>query len=122
MDAHRMSSLEYLDQNDVTSYLKDMMTIILESRPERPVDFMVDYFRNLVEGKTPFERSYHYVRLALGNDETFHDNILLAYRVLQKNEQNRGSMGTSKADYSRLVQLLCHDHPAETNKIIMNLI
>ena len=82
MDNNRISSIEYLDRSDVTSYMKDMLTILLETRPEKPVSFMVEYFRNLVETNSSFDRSYHYIKIALtylvsNNYDSFLDNMLL---------------------------------------------
>jgi len=33
---------EFLDRNGITTYLKDVITLVLENRPEEPLDFMAD--------------------------------------------------------------------------------
>ena len=43
------SSHEYLEKHGVTAYLKDMITVMLENRPEKPLEFVADYLTNALQ-------------------------------------------------------------------------
>ena len=97
---------EYLERHGVTPYLKDMMTLLLENRPENPVEFMREYFGNVVHGSTPLIRAYRYVRLGRTTQPAFMDNLVAAYTSLQC---RRGAVGVLGSDYQ--VSLFLGDRP-----------
>lgn len=40
--AAALSNEEYLDRYGVTTYLKDLVTLLLENRPDAPLEFATD--------------------------------------------------------------------------------
>jgi hypothetical protein len=56
-----MAPDEYLDKTGVTTVLKDMMTLLLENRPEDPIRFIADYLKNVPN--TCIMKSYKIITL-----------------------------------------------------------
>lgn len=38
---------DYLEKQQVGTYLKDAISFLLENRPENPIQFLADHFRNI---------------------------------------------------------------------------
>eukprot|EP00755_Sulcionema_specki_P014877 Sspe_Gene.57863::Locus_31750_Transcript_1_1_Confidence_1.000_Length_924::g.57863::m.57863 len=110
-DLQKLTSQEYLDKYSVTAYLKDVVTLLLENRPDSPVEFIADYFRNVIQGTSPMIRSYRYIKLTKRNRQAFWDNLVAAYATLD--EKRGGGVGLTGADMYRLLQLLCSDFPSD---------
>lgn len=100
-----------LHQLGVTAYLKDVVTLVLENRPEAPIEFIAEYFRNAAKGGGGISRSYRYIRLTQRHREAFMDNLLSAYTALDSKLHN--SAGLTGREYSKLLRLLCNDFPME---------
>lgn len=97
---------------------------MLENRPECPIDFMAEYFRNAKEGSTPLQRSYRYIRLTRHNREAFMGNLLSAYRSMHAN-RTRGLVagaGITKESYVRLLKLVCIDFPVDVIDAVFKVI
>lgn len=109
-----------LDQAGVSAYIKDVVTLLLENRPESPVDFISDYFRNAIKGSTGEQRSYRYIRLTNRHRETFMDNLLAAYTSLDSKLHE--SSGLTGVEYTKLLRLLCVDFPLEVIDTLFNVL
>jgi len=42
-----MPSEDYLEKQQVSGYLKEAISLLLENRPENPIQFLAEHFRNL---------------------------------------------------------------------------
>lgn len=112
-----ITSTEYLDKHGVTTYLKDVVTLLLENRPEDPMEFMADYFRNVVNGTSTIVRSFRYIKLTSRMRESFFDNLVAAYTSLnnttkQDDDGNAQAAGSfTFSELRELVLLVCQDFP-----------
>ena len=120
VDLVKLSSQEYLDKFNVTAYLKDVITLLLENRPSQPVVFISDYFKNVVQGTSPMIRSYRYIKLTKINRISFWDNLVAAYATLD--DRKCGGVGVTGADMKRLLHLLCVDFPPEIIISVLNIL
>eukprot|EP00756_Hemistasia_phaeocysticola_P059849 Hpha_TRINITY_DN36839_c0_g1::TRINITY_DN36839_c0_g1_i1::g.139788::m.139788 len=93
VDLTRLTPQEYLDRFSVTAYLKDVSTLLLENRPDEPLSFIADYFRNVIQGTSPLVRSYRYIRLTHRGRRAFWDNLVAAYATLD--EKRGGGVGVT---------------------------
>jgi len=111
-DPARMTPEEYLERYSVSAYMKDLLTVLLENRPEQPLDFIADYFNCAVNGVPPIMRSYRYIRLTKRNRQAFMDNLAQAYTIMSRSSEVPGS-GLTGANYMRLLHMVCADFPPE---------
>jgi hypothetical protein len=44
-----MAAGEFLEKQQVSDYLKEAISLMLENRPENPIQFLADHFRTLKE-------------------------------------------------------------------------
>jgi len=124
-DLARLSPEEYLERTGVTPYLKDVITLLLENRPAQPVDFIQDYFKNVILGTSSFLRSYRYICFTERGRQTFMDNLAAAYKTLDTCKTTcakRQNGGVSGADFSKLVKSLCRDFPQEHLNTIIEVL
>eukprot|EP01062_Namystynia_karyoxenos_P027980 TRINITY_DN21299_c2_g1_i1.p1 TRINITY_DN21299_c2_g1~~TRINITY_DN21299_c2_g1_i1.p1 ORF type:complete len:339 (+),score=119.24 TRINITY_DN21299_c2_g1_i1:94-1017(+) len=112
VDLTRLTPQEYLDRFSVTAYLKDVSTLLLENRPDEPLAFIADYFKNVIQGTSPLVRSYRYIRLTKRSRRAFWDNLVAAHATLD--EKRGGGVGVTGAELRRLLSLLCSDFPSDT--------
>ena len=70
------------DASGLTVYLKDVVTLCLENRPEDPVAFVAEYLRRVTRGASPVSRACQYLRLAPHHRRAFVDNAVVAHAVL----------------------------------------
>eukprot|EP00744_Colponema_vietnamica_P027970 GILI01042248.1.p1 GENE.GILI01042248.1~~GILI01042248.1.p1 ORF type:complete len:248 (-),score=39.55 GILI01042248.1:77-820(-) len=141
MSHSRSSSIdatdEYLDRTNVTAFLKDAVTLLLENRPENPIKFLADYFQAVVSGSTPIQRSYRYLRLSPHDRQIFMDNLFNAYLTLDTTRRSAatasGTAATGPAnaasksiwtcdDFSKLLALVCADFPPEVAETVLKVL
>ena len=96
----KMTPQEYLDRYSVSPYMKDLLTVLLENRPEHPIEFIADYFTCAVNGAAPIFRSYRYIRLTQRNRLAFMDNLAQAYTIMTRSSETPGA-GLTGAAYLR---------------------
>ena len=118
-DPRRLDSEEYLDRCGVTAYLKDVVTLLLENQPAKPIDFLADYFRTVIQGSSPLLRAYRYVRLASPSQDAFTDNLVAAYHAL---DVHRGSGVVAGSELLRLLRLIGKDFPINITRSLLLLI
>ena len=70
------------DASQLTVYLKDVLTLALENRPEDPIAFASDYLRRVLGGAGAVARAHQYLALSPHTRRAFTDNALLAFDVL----------------------------------------
>lgn len=117
---------EYLDRFGVTTYMKDVITLLLENRPEDCLQFMSNYFSNVVHGSSYMIRSYRYIKLTSRNREAFFDNLVAAYHSLNNSPPSSGSgsgssgsgqgatgMGITAVEMTKLIKQVCQDFPPD---------
>jgi len=119
MDPKKLQPEEYLDRYGISTHLKDIVTLLLENRPDKPVEFVSEYFRNAIHGSSPLMRSYHFVRLTRQSRSAFMHNLVSSYTALQSKS---GSVGLTGTDFAKLVKALCYDFPSQHMDSILSVL
>jgi hypothetical protein len=91
---------DYLDKTGVTTILKDMMTLLLENRPDDPIRFIADYLKHVPN--TSIMKSYRTITLNRSQEKSFMDNLVSAYITLE----NRRPEGIRGYEFIRLIKML----------------
>ena len=106
-----MSPEDYLEKTSLNANLKEAVSLLLENRPENPILFLADYFRNLMNGSgTNIMKAYKLITLNKHDAKSFEDNVFQAYTLLEKGSQSGGVRGL---EFIKLAQMLCIEHPHE---------
>jgi hypothetical protein len=86
-------------------YLRDVVRLLLANRTERPLEFIHQYFRGVLNGNNVVLREFAYVNASSRNRLSFIMNFEEAYK---------GSTWTEPItadDYHQLMKLICPDFP-----------
>ena len=103
----------------LTAYMKDVVALLLENRPEDPVAFVAEYFQNASRGNPPLSRSYNWIRLSDRSRMSFMDNLVTAYNTL---DSSTGAPGLTGKQFNKLLKSLCVDFPVDVVQGIMMLL
>lgn len=101
----------------MTAYMKDMVTLLLENRPDKPINFITDYFRNVLAGSNPLTRAIRFIRLSPAGHPAFEDNLVSAYAAL---DGRRGHIAAG--DLHKLLRLLCSEAPLNIARPILTIL
>lgn len=69
---------DYLDKQNVNFYLKEAVSLLLENRPENPILFLADHFRNIQQGSmnnSNILKAYRLITLNKYDAKSFSDNV-----------------------------------------------
>lgn len=130
---------DYLEKQNVGVHLKEAISMLLENRPENPIQFLAEHFRNLqqtpanlgglganvpsangvVASNVNILRAYRLITLNKVDMKSFSDNVFQAYTMLEK---DHGSSGIKGFDFIKIAKMLCVEYPPEILKGILTLI
>ena len=103
----------------LTAYMKDVVALLLENRPEDPVAFVAEYFATASRGAPPLARSYEWIRYSDRSREAFMDNLVTAYNALNS---STGGPGLTGKQYNKLLRQVCTDFPVDVVHSVMTLL
>lgn len=98
------------DRSQLSVYLKDVVTLALENRPEDPIAFASDYLRRVLGGAGAVARAHQYLSLSPHTRRAFTDNALLAFEVLSGDEEGEKPVPGRK--FNQLIDALLEDAPS----------
>lgn len=118
------------------SHLKEVISLLLENRPENPIQFLADHFKNLqqtpsnlgglapsvpsvngiVASSANVMRAYRTIMLNKHDMKSFSDNVFQAYTYLEK---DHGISGVKAFDFIKIARMLCIDYNPEIVKGIL---
>ena len=130
---------DYLDKQNVGVHLKEAISMLLENRPENPIQFLAEHFRNLqqtpanlgglganvpsangvVASNVNILRAYRLITLNKCDIKSFSDNVFQAYTMLEK---DHGSSGIKGFDFIKITKMLCIEYPPEILRCMLALI
>lgn len=130
---------DYLERQNVGTHLKEAISLLLENRPENPIQFLAEHFRNLqqtpanlgglganvpsangvVASSVNILRAYRLITLNRVDIKSFQDNVFHAYTLLEK---DHGSSGIKGFDFIKIAKMLCLEYPPEILKGILALL
>ena len=96
-----MKPEDYLEKQNIRKDLSDAINLMLENRPENPINFIHDYFVNHLECSTHINA---YNLLTMNKYNTANSlYIFEAFTLLEKGHDNSGVKG---ADFILILQML----------------
>lgn len=119
VDPESLTPEDYLDRFGITAYLREAVNLVLENRPQAPVEFLSEYFRNAVQGSSYLHRAYRFVRMTDRDRPSFMGNVVKAHRVLSR---RKGSVGVTGEEMHKLLGLLCHDLPTAVSEAVLGTV
>ncbi|KAK3733706.1 hypothetical protein QZH41_011237 [Actinostola sp. cb2023] len=104
--------VDFLYRTGVTSQFKDVIKLLLESRPEDPIAFLAEYFDNVADISTALIRAHQKICLVPYSRPAFYDNLMDAYDLLRYQKGGNGLRGLTGKIYGDVLTLLCRDLPS----------
>lgn len=101
---------EYLEKTGVSNTLKDLVTALLENRPQNPIQFISEYLK--ISSASGVLKSYKLIKLSKYNRRCFMDNLVSAYINLD-NKRGVSGQGITGIDYMKILKMICLDFPCE---------
>jgi Ca2+-binding EF-hand superfamily protein len=94
-----MSAEDYLDKVNMKTTLNDAVNLLLENRPENPLLFLYEHFKNASssgsnKNETNILKAYRLIQMNKHiSSESFDDNTFEAFTLLERGEDNCGVLG-----------------------------
>lgn len=98
---------EYLERHSVPFYLQDVVSLLLQSRDDRPLEFIADYFTEVLSGKNVLCRDFEYISQTPANRWAF---IVSARSVFAEFDT---AQLLSAPELLQLLRLICPDFPEQ---------
>ena len=98
---------EYLDTHHIPLYLNDVVTLLLRLRPAAPLDFIANYFAEVLNGTHVLLRDFAYISACPHSRWSFVLVIQDSFGRLSPNQE------LSAHDLLELLRLFCPDFPLE---------
>ena len=116
VDPESLTPEDYLDRFGITAYLQEVLSLVLENRPQAPVEFVAEYFRNAVQGSSYLHRAYRLVCMTDRGRPGFLGNVMKAHQILS---HRKGSIGVTGEEMTKLLTLICHNFPKKISEIVL---
>lgn len=100
-----LSPQAYLQKHQVNFYLRDVVGLLLRARDERPLDFIADYFAEVLNGTHVLLREFAYVNRCARDRWAF---VASAREALADLDQ---CALTTSSTLTQLLRLVCPDFP-----------
>ena len=97
----------YLERHHVEIYLRDVVSLVLRARTERPLEFIAEYFSQVLNGTNVLAREFAYVHECPRNRWAFMKEVHEAFGDLDQGQP------LTAAELAHLLRLLCPDFPLE---------
>ena len=106
-DDQSLTPDQYLQKHQVAYYMNDVIGLLLRARDEHPLDFLADYFAEVLSGTHVLLREYAYVNRSARDRWAF---VASAREALADLDQ---CAPTTAAALTQLLRLVCPDFPLE---------
>ena len=100
-----MSARKYLEKHHVIKYLQDAVGLMIESRAEKPVEYLAEYFRTVLQGSNVVRRRFGYANQTPRNRQSFVRQFYEAYSGFGDDDE------LTIEGFHQLLTLLCRDFP-----------
>ena len=98
---------EYLERHDVRTYLHDALALLLVHRPDKPLEFLAEYYRRARRGENVRNREFKYVNSTPRNRLAY----LALFRRTYAKLAERSDL--TFLDYLELQRVLCPDFSSQ---------
>lgn len=110
-----MNLNEYLDRKGLSSYFKDMLVQLASQQPANPIEFMREYFDNVVSGTPPLMKAFKLIKTSKPDSSTFVDAVNEAYLALTSS----GTQALGGKGLGELLGMLCSDLPISSSELLL---
>lgn len=107
-----LSQEEYLEKTGVSSVLKEIVTVLLETRPANAVHFISDYLKSSSSASPGVLKSYKLIKTSRPEQKSFMDNLVAAFMNLDS-KKNANVQGITGIEYMKLLKMVCLDFPSD---------
>jgi len=76
----------YIDRHNIHVFLKDVVSLLVQLRPERPLEFIADFFGNVLNGRHVLMREYEYINSCARNRWDFIKCVRDAFATFSRTE------------------------------------
>ena len=101
----KLTAQQYIAAHHIDVYLRDVVHLLLQSRNDRPLKFIADYFGKVLDGTHVLLREFAYVYSCPRNRWDFFKAFVEVVSDFETKEP------LTPTDLTRLLQLLCPDFP-----------
>mmetsp|Transcript_70221 Transcript_70221/g.116677 ORF Transcript_70221/g.116677 Transcript_70221/m.116677 type:complete len:351 (-) Transcript_70221:299-1351(-) len=102
-----LSDQQYIEKHSIQLYLRDVVALLLQARHERPLEFIGEYFGEVLSGTHVLLREYEYINSCVRNRLDFVRSVRDAFVDFPPSQKVSG------LEMAELMQLLCPDFPLE---------
>ena len=99
------SSSDYLETIDAEFYLNDVVSMILNTQPERPLEFMHEYFKTVNDMEHVVSKRFEYINATAHNRRAFLFACTRAFGHFGEGQE------VAIGDLYQLVTMLCPNYP-----------
>ena len=94
----------------MAAHMREVTQLLLEHRPEMPVEFVAEYYRHAARGSTPLMQSYQHMRRTRRSRAEFMEVLVAAYAGMEaKGGVAHGTI--SDVQFRQLLHAVCADFP-----------
>ena len=105
--SEELSAQEYIERHELGVYLRDVVTLLLRARDERPLHFVCEYFEGVLSGAHVLLREFAYVNGNARNRRAFVRAARDAFGGMPSERE------VTAAEMAALLRLLCPDFPSQ---------
>ena len=116
------SDKQFLDRTGMTDQMHDVLSKIIQSRPQDPIEFLAEHFESIEDKTDRVVKAQQRVCVTHHSKPAFHANVSAAYDLLSKTKDDRQMKGIDGKVYSDLLNLLCDTFPVVVQEKLMNKI
>ncbi|XP_046859629.1 tubulin polyglutamylase complex subunit 1-like [Xenia sp. Carnegie-2017] len=113
---------DYLGRVGVTRQIQEVLTILLDNEPDNPIAFIAKYFANAAEHVSSVSQAYQYLCLSHHSQVSYQNNLLKAYKLLNRQSIGHGLKGLTGKKYNELLSLICRDSITKETASLLQLL
>mmetsp|Transcript_112584 Transcript_112584/g.257879 ORF Transcript_112584/g.257879 Transcript_112584/m.257879 type:complete len:207 (+) Transcript_112584:54-674(+) len=111
-----------LESSGATLYLKDALTLMLETRPDNPIAFLASYFRCAASGGDALVMAFRTIKVSSSQRSADRDAIYTAFCSLARPVGRERHGEVVGRDFQALLRLLLCDVPEEAADLLMPIV
>ena len=119
MKESRESDKQFLNRTGMTGQMQDVLSKIIQNRPQDPIVFLASYFETVGDKTDRVLKAHQQVCLTHHSKPAFHTNVRAAYHLLSETKVSKRMKGINGKVYSDLLKSLCNSFPVAVQEKLM---
>ncbi|GFR82862.1 tubulin polyglutamylase complex subunit 1 [Elysia marginata] len=115
IDNNQETERQFMDKNNVTGMIRDLLTKIIANRPDDPISFIANYFETMTlddQSNDLVNRAVQVLNLTHHSRPVFESNMRSAFNILSRYKITKRLHGVNGTVHSLLMQALCKKLPS----------